>query len=521
MAHPRTLTDWQALTGDQALSKAERQLIECCREGAPCKLGDGMLPKRKSKARTIRADLLRWLILGGAEDCRVHEWGVRLAGAYVEGPLDLSFAEAKGPTGLTNCRFGAGITALAARLQLLFLTGSAVKGLNLQGASVTQNVFLRGNFKAKGEVSLAGAKIGGQLACDGGSFDNAGGNALIAERAEVTGDVFLSDGFSAKGEVSLVGAKIGGQLSCDGGSFENADGDALIAQDAEIGSLHWKKVTVPSGSVDFYSAHIHAMADDAKSWPERGRLFLDGMRYDRLVATFTDAEGRLEWLAKGDRSNGAFTPQPYTQLAKVLREMGHERDARAVLIAKERKLAAERIAQDRQRAQELWAGRQGVRGDIGWHWLRRTGFKLWNGLARRLVGYGYAPQFAFYWMVGTVAVLTGLYLLCWRFGGMVPNSEVILNSADWAAAMAESPLAPGRIWAESDVGRHYETFSALIYASDVFIPLIDFAQQSAGTATTANWIGYVAFRLNFLAEGFGWFLTAMGAAAITGIIRRD
>ena len=472
MAHPRTLTDWQALTGDQALSKAERQLIECCREGAPCKLGDGMLPKRKSKARTIRADLLRWLILGGAEDCRVHEWGVRLAGAYVEGPLDLSFAEAKGPTGLTNCRFGAGITALAARLQLLFLTGSAVKGLNLQGASVTQNVFLRGNFKAKGEVSL-------------------------------------------------VGAKIGGQLSCDGGSFENADGDALIAQDAEIGSLHWKKVTVPSGSVDFYSAHIHAMADDAKSWPERGRLFLDGMRYDRLVATFTDAEGRLEWLAKGDRSNGAFTPQPYTQLAKVLREMGHERDARAVLIAKERKLAAERIAQDRQRAQELWAGRQGVRGDIGWHWLRRTGFKLWNGLARRLVGYGYAPQFAFYWMVGTVAVLTGLYLLCWRFGGMVPNSEVILNSADWAAAMAESPLAPGRIWAESDVGRHYETFSALIYASDVFIPLIDFAQQSAWTATTANWIGYVAFRLNFLAEGFGWFLTAMGAAAITGIIRRD
>jgi hypothetical protein len=235
----------------------------------------------------------------------------------------------------------------------------------------------------------------------------------------------------------------------------------------------------------------------------------------------TDAEGRLEWLAKGDRSNGAFTPQPYTQLAKVLREMGHERDARAVLIAKERKLAAERIAQDRQRAQELWAGRQGVRGDIGWHWLRRTGFKLWNGLARRLVGYGYAPQFAFYWMVGTVAVLTGLYLLCWRFGGMVPNSEVILNSADWAAAMAESPLAPGRIWAESDVGRHYETFSALIYASDVFIPLIDFAQQSAWTATTANWIGYVAFRLNFLAEGFGWFLTAMGAAAITGIIRRD
>jgi len=85
MAHPRTLTDWQALTGDQALSKAERQLIECCREGAPCKLGDGMLPKRKSKARTIRADLLRWLILGGA----------RIAGC-MNGGSDLQAPMSKG-----------------------------------------------------------------------------------------------------------------------------------------------------------------------------------------------------------------------------------------------------------------------------------------------------------------------------------------------------------------------------------------------------------------------------------------
>ena len=46
MAHPRTLTDWQALTGDQALSKAERQLIELrIPSGKPGKEGSEALQR--------------------------------------------------------------------------------------------------------------------------------------------------------------------------------------------------------------------------------------------------------------------------------------------------------------------------------------------------------------------------------------------------------------------------------------------------------------------------------------------
>lgn len=36
-------------------------------------------------------------------------------------------------------------------------------------------------------------------------------------------------GFTAEGEVGLVGARIGGQLDCDGATFRNPDGTALDA----------------------------------------------------------------------------------------------------------------------------------------------------------------------------------------------------------------------------------------------------------------------------------------------------
>jgi hypothetical protein len=104
---------------------------------------------------------------------------------------------------------------------------------------------------------------------------------------------------------------------------------------------------------------------------------------------------------------------------------------------------------------------------------------------------------------------------------MVPNTPVVLNSEAWAEALKINPTAPGPVWAAGDVGRHYETFYAFFYAADVFIPLIDFGQESAWTGTTENWAGWMAFFLGFFFKAFGWFITALGAAAITGIIRRD
>lgn len=88
--------------------------------------------------------------------------------------------------------------------------------------------------------------------------------------------------------------------------------------------------------------------------------------------------------------------------------------------------------------------------------------------------------------------------------------------------MAADAVSTGKLWADTaPSAAHYETFWSGFYAADVFIPLIGFGQEAAWTATTQNAAGWIAFVVTFMAKGFGWFVTALGAAAITGIIRRE
>lgn len=73
----------------------------------------------------------------------------------------------------------------------------AVHTVAAQWANIKGPVLLRNGFSAEGEVRLFGAKIGGNLECDNGSFKNANGMALTAERANVGGSVLLRNVFNA------------------------------------------------------------------------------------------------------------------------------------------------------------------------------------------------------------------------------------------------------------------------------------------------------------------------------------
>jgi hypothetical protein len=84
---------------------------------------------------------------------------------------------------------------------------------------------------------------------------------------------------------------------------------------------------------------VGAIWDDEPSWPGQGSLDLDGFVYGGFFGGPTDAPTRLRWL---DRQ-GQFKPQPYRQLAKVLRELGDDEGAKRVLLEREgRARAAER-----------------------------------------------------------------------------------------------------------------------------------------------------------------------------------
>ncbi|HQU23897.1 MAG TPA: hypothetical protein PKX13_06385 [Acidiphilium sp.] len=186
----------------------------------------------------MRAEFIRFLALGGDDRAPVHERGVWLKGAYVEGTLDLSSANVICNLQLDHCHFDVAPNFKDAKIDgYLILEGSRVPSLAADRATISGVVFLGQGFMSEGEIRLRGAKIGGTWNCNGGVFANSQGNALSADGIEVAGNVSMGAGFRAEGAVRLLGAKIGGQWSCKEGVFVNLQGDALIADGIEVAGI--------------------------------------------------------------------------------------------------------------------------------------------------------------------------------------------------------------------------------------------------------------------------------------------
>lgn len=261
-------------------------------KGQPIRLGRDLAPNPDN---TIRASVMRWMCIDKDANRYVDPHGIRLTCAYIEGTLDLTFAVVPFPIVLSRCHVSGAILAQHAAMPVLNLTGSycgpvfadgiKVDGdlvlrdgfysngaLHLLGATVTgtfscrnatlalqkiqglatldrRNIealaadgmtvggvlHLGGDFHARGQVALRGAKIGGTVICSGGKFYNQGGSAIDADGIEVNGSVNFNKGFRAYGEVRLNGAIIGGDLDCQGGVFYNRKAKALTIDGGEIG----------------------------------------------------------------------------------------------------------------------------------------------------------------------------------------------------------------------------------------------------------------------------------------------
>jgi hypothetical protein len=144
-----------------------------------------------------------------------------------------------------------------------------------------------------------------------------------------------------------------------------------------------------------------------------------------------------------------------------------------------------------------------------------------NGFLNTLVGHGYAPQRAILVLLATVVGAASFYSHAYSVGAMVPNSDIVLTSFNWWWAMQADGQAPTGAWADTGTATHYETFYSLAYAFDVVVPLVDIGQKSAWTATTVTPTGLTARVVTMALEVWGWIVTALGAAAITGLVQRN
>jgi hypothetical protein len=355
------------------------------------------------------------------------EGELRLPGAYIGGQLDFSGAQ---------------------------LTNPEDYALNAPRARVGEDVFCRDGFHSEGELYLLGAHIGGLLGLDG-ILNNPAGNALRADAAQIDGGLICSERAKVEGEVRLLGAHIGGQLSLSGAQLSNPGGLALDLEQATVSHLMLSSATKLIGTVNLTDARVTRLDDSWPYAPYRGRI--GGLTYESLTPLPGDMSLRLDWLSKAE---GGHAPQPYEQLAAVLRRAGRDDDAREVAIAKERN----------RRSELKFAGR------------------AWNWFLAVTVRYGYQPWRGALWL-GLLA------LIGWPVFG-------------WAKAHHH-------FVALNEPGQSLPQFHPWLYSLDSVLPVINLGQKSYWSATGAAqyWQAFSVLA--------GWILVTVILAAVTTRLIRD
>jgi hypothetical protein len=341
---------------------------------------------------------------------------------------------------LEGSHFGQPLTASRAQIggQLVLSSVRCIGRLNMNGLEVKGGLFMstRDDQAAQfAEVNLVGAKIGGPLVLRGvrciGRLNMSG--------LEVKGDLFMNaarnDQAAQLTEVNLVGTKIGGQLElqhacCTGrldlGSLQVAG--HVLMEDAKFDKISLIFARV-GGSLDLVRSDVSSLDltgasiqgefslgesdEDRPRWAEDAQLVLrnatvgalqcppsleawpalelGGCTY-RQLGGLSRADPSPEmaarprcWFVKWLEKDRTFTPQPYHQLASVLRSMEHPETADAV----------------------LYAGKERERRDAGWRTRKWWGMSL----LKWTIGYGYGYRY-FYalWWVGGITLLGALIL---------------------------------------------------------------------------------------------------------------
>ena len=370
--------------------------------------------------------------------------------------------------------------------------------LNGEGAVIGGSVFLKNGFTATGLVLLHGIQIEFNLDCVAGRIVNPSqqgvegtATALNFDASVVKSSVMLQDGFHAEGLISLIGTQIGGNLACRDAHL----GTGLIAERCVVkGTFFWRGIhNTAAVNLNLISASVDSISDDVASWPSRGNLQLHGLQYVRFSASSPrGVKDRLDWLSRLK----SFTPQPYLQLAGVLKEEDDDSGARRVLY----QMAGLRNQESRGK----WA-------------------RIWNFILRVGVGHGYYPGRALVCLLGLTVIGFVLYYGGYFAGSMVPREKDAYRSFK----------------TDHRVPDYYEPFHAWIFSLENSFPLVKLGQvdhwgpdpnpessahfvlRSLGFSVSTLMVTRFLRVFGWVQILLGWLFATMGIAAVTGLVRKD
>ncbi|GGZ02328.1 membrane-associated oxidoreductase [Streptomyces poonensis] len=482
------------------LTPAERRVWEAFPRGASVDFrtaddedaasGGGWGPER-----TVRAAVLRALLLGGPEEEREIA-ALKLTGARITGLLDLNSATVDAAVRLSHCHFEEPPRLYGAQLRRLNLRGSALPGMDagalqidgvlrmtdcrvrgpvgLGGVRIARALFLDGaefttenpaepvlrlnqaeiggdlwapGMRAHGTVRLTGASVAGMVDVRGAELTGPAGPALDAPNLTVDSDVLARE-LCALGRLELRGSRITGRLDLMGARLSNPGDTALRASSSVIGELWLLRGDRVDGALNLRRARIDTLLLEPEVLPDEVQL--SDLSYTALIP-HEPAGRRLPML---ERNGGVYQPYVYEQLTAAYRRIGDDDAARLVQLAKQR----------RRRATLPWYGR------------------LWGRVQDVTVGYGFRPLRAAVWLLSLLAVGSVAYGL------------------DHPAPL-KADEAPD--------------FNPVFYTLDLLLPVIDFGQERAYAPD--GWHQGLAYGLVVA----GWILATAIIAGVTRTVSRQ
>ena len=252
----------------------------------------------------------------------------------------------------------------------LFMNNAIFKNVKLTGAKIENIVDMRdANFK--GQLDMNSTLIGSSLIMSGAKFEN------------MTNLTFLSVGSN----LEIQGAVLR-KLNLTGAQIERT---LRLSKFGEP-NIEWKNYeledeTLQSPKLTLKNAKVEVLQDTKKSWPNHLELELEGFTFNHLAGP--DLNGQemphqrgSDWFIDWLKADETYSPQPYRQLAGVLRTAGLEEMANDILFA-----SRERMWRESSWREAKW-------------WIL--------GALKIFIGYGYGWRIfcALGWIVGFVGAGT-------------------------------------------------------------------------------------------------------------------
>ncbi|MEM9037773.1 MAG: hypothetical protein AAGD18_24515 [Actinomycetota bacterium] len=227
--------------------------------------------------RTIRGDVISRIAMGQDPDVPKAWRGIRIRGADVRGPIDLSYATVDVPLAFWRCDVHGHVSLDYARIRHLDLERSHLRrGLSARHVNVDGSVLLANRVRIEQGTTLVGARISGDLSCEGSAF--------IAKRDEHDWAIDLD-------RMVVTGVFCWSHL--------------WPARDESPEPPIW---TEAHGGIRVVDARVGTLRDDISAWP-KNRYLLDGFAYGRLDGRDENwaVAMRLDWL----QGSEAYRPRQW------------------------------------------------------------------------------------------------------------------------------------------------------------------------------------------------------------------